>query len=137
MRHIVIVIPATAILAVAVLGAQTPSAQTAGERYSSVKVLREIPSSQIIPTMAFIANSLGVTCAHCHTTEYVSDEKPAKEKARAMIRLQRSINEQYYGGKQVVTCQTCHAGQVTPQATPNVDASGWNRVAAPVSADPL
>jgi len=76
--------------------------------------------------MAFISNSLGVTCAHCHTTAWESDEKPAKDAARKMIAMQRAINEAHYGGKQVVTCNTCHAGHVTTAATPDVASAGWN-----------
>jgi len=108
--------------------AQTPAPQlTAGARYASVKELRDIPATQIIPTMAFIANSLGVTCAHCHADDYASDEKPTKEKARAMIRMQRAINAEQFGGRLTVTCQTCHHGHVTPQAIPTVEDAGWNK----------
>lgn len=110
---------------------QAPAApQTAGDRYKSIQVLRDIPATQVIPTMAFIANSLGVTCAHCHGTEWESDEKPAKQKARDMLRLTQAINAAHYGGRTVVTCQTCHDGRVVPAATPRVEDAGWNRKAA-------
>jgi cytochrome c5 len=92
----------------------------------NIKVLQGTPSSQLIPVMAFMANSLGVTCGHCHGKEFASDEKPAKDAARKMIALQRAINAQHYGGKVVVTCNTCHAGRVLPAATPDVADSGWN-----------
>lgn len=125
----------TAVLTCPILGAQTPApAQTAGERYTSVRVLRDIPATQVIPTMAFIANSLGVTCAHCHAEDWASDEKPAKERARGMIRMQLAINAEQFGGRQVVTCQTCHNGRIVPRSTPSVDDAGWNRPAAPPSA---
>ena len=52
---------ASLILTVIAASMQTPAApQTAGERYKSVQVLRDIPSDLVIPTMAFMANSLGV-----------------------------------------------------------------------------
>src|SRR5687768_18320659 len=35
--------------------------------------------SQLIPIMTVMANSLGVTCAHCHEPAWESDAKPAKE----------------------------------------------------------
>lgn len=92
----------------------------------NIKVLQGVPSSQLIPSMAFMANSLGVTCAHCHAKEWESDEKPAKEAARKMITLQRAINDRHYGGKVVVTCNTCHQGLVIPPATPDVAHAGWN-----------
>lgn len=102
----------------------------------NIKVLQGLPSSQLIPVMAFMANSLGVTCGHCHTNEYDSDEKPAKQAARKMIAMQRAINEQYYGGKITVTCNSCHHGQVQPDATPEVADAGWNRVGAAAVVDP-
>lgn len=37
--------------------------QTAGERYKSVRELKDIPGSQVIEVMSVIAGSLGVTCA--------------------------------------------------------------------------
>jgi hypothetical protein len=50
-------------------------ATTANERLKSVRVLTDMPASL---TMAFIANALGVTCLHCPTDVYESDEKPLK-----------------------------------------------------------
>ena len=70
------------------------AAQTAGERYKSVRVLTDMPASQMIPTMAFISNSLGVTCLHCHTDVYESDEKPMKQKAREMITMMHLETEE-------------------------------------------
>src|SRR5882762_1844858 len=92
----------------------------------NIKVLQGLPSSQLIPVMAFMSNSLGVTCAHCHEKEWESDAKPAKESARKMIALQRAINEQQYGGKPTVTCNTCHHGQVKTAPTPDLADTGWN-----------
>src|SRR5688572_26924242 len=96
------------------------------ETKKNIKVLQGLPTSQLIPTMAFMANSLGVTCAHCHGRDWASDEKPAKNAARQMITLQRSINQSHYSGKLVVTCNTCHQGEVIPAATPDVASAGWN-----------
>jgi len=114
--------------------AQTP---TAGERYKSIRVLTDMPATSVIPTMAFISNSLGVTCLHCHTDAYESDEKPMKEKARQMIRMMRAINDTQFGGGRVVTCQTCHNGRAVPAATPPVANSGWNKRAEAIDSRPL
>ena len=100
----------------------------------NIKVLQGLPSSQLIPVMSFMANSLGVTCAHCHGKQFESDEKPAKAAARRMIQLQRSINDQHYEGKLTVTCNTCHQGHVLPPATPDVADAGWKRPPATPSA---
>ena len=103
----------------------------------NLKVLTDLPPAQLIPSMAFIANSLGVTCTHCHVGKtYELDDKPAKETARAHIRMTRAINEQNFGGKLVVTCNSCHQGHVTPIATPLVANAGWNQTAPPKLPDP-
>jgi hypothetical protein len=126
-----------AVIFTAVTTAQTPApAPLAGERYKSVRVLTDIPASSVIPTMAFISNSLGVTCAHCHTDVYESDDKPMKDKARQMIRMMRAINDTQFNGKRVVTCQTCHHGRAVPVSTPEVESAGWNK-GADVAEAPL
>jgi hypothetical protein len=115
------------ILALLLLLAATQQDLPVEQTKKNIKVLQGLPSSQLIPVMAFMSNSLGVTCAHCHNPKaYESDEKPAKQDARRMIALQRSINEQHYGGKLTVTCNTCHQGHVLTPATPDVANAGWN-----------
>jgi hypothetical protein len=125
-----------AILIAPFLAAQTPDLPVEQTK-KNIKVLTGVPSSQLIPTMAFMANSLGVTCAQCHGQVWESDEKPSKEAARRMIGLQRELNAKYYDGKTVVTCNTCHQGRVTPPATPDVANAGWNRTAPPPPVTPL
>jgi len=99
----------------------------------NIKVLQGLPSSQLIPVMAFMSNSLGVTCAYCHTKQWESDEKPAKAAARRMIAMQREINARNYDGKPAVTCNSCHRGSVGTMPMPDVAAAGWNaKPATPV-----
>lgn len=74
--------------------------------------------------------SLGVKCTYCHVGQegadfkdfdFVSDAKPAKNKARMMIKMVKEINTKYLAdfhddksqGIQV-NCQTCHSGKPTP-----------------------
>jgi len=99
----------------------------------NIKVLQGLPSSQLIPVMAFMSNSLGVTCGQCHTKEWESDEKPAKETARKMIAMERDINARNFDGKTVVTCNSCHQGHIRPNGVPSVVNSGWNHAAAPTT----
>jgi Photosynthetic reaction centre cytochrome C subunit len=96
----------------------------------NIKVLQGVPSSQLIPVMAFMSNSLGVTCAHCHGSQWESDEKAAKEVARKHIVLQRTLNEQQFGGELIVTCNTCHHGRAKPTSTPDVAHAGWQTAPA-------
>jgi hypothetical protein len=103
--------------------------QSAGERYKSVQVLKDIPAADVIPSMAVMAGSLGVTCAHCHGAEWVSDENPNKAKARQMIEMTRRVDREF-GGKGLITCNTCHQGHVVPPSVPLVGNAGWNKPAA-------
>lgn len=80
----------------------------------NIRVLHGLPTSQLIPVMAVMANSLGVTCAHCHTSEWESDDKPPKEAARRMIRMTLDANRVFYEAKTVITCNTCHRGATEP-----------------------
>ena len=104
------------------------------ETKKNIVVLKGVPSSQLIPIMAAMSNSLGVSCAYCHESAWESDAKPAKEAGRRMIRMTRAINDTHYGGKVVVSCNTCHQGGITPAQTPLVEYAGWNK--APSGAAP-
>ncbi len=95
----------------------------------NIKVLTGVPSSQLIPIMTVMANSLGVACTYCHETAWESDAKAPKEAARRMIRLTRAINDTHYAGKVAVTCNTCHNGSVSTVAVPRVADAGWNKPA--------
>ena len=110
------------------------NAQTAGEKYKSVRVLNDIPASRIIEVMSVIAGSLGVTCAHCHESEFESDAKPMKQKARDMLRLTKDVDATF-GGKGMITCNTCHQGKPVPPSFAPVEQAGWVRPkTAPVTA---
>ncbi|MDP1677476.1 MAG: c-type cytochrome [Bacteroidota bacterium] len=74
--------------------------------------------------------SLGVRCTYCHVGEegkdfkefdFVSDAKPAKNKARLMIKMVKNINTQFLTNLHddnspaiQVNCQTCHRGNALP-----------------------
>ncbi|HXA19078.1 MAG TPA: c-type cytochrome [Thermoanaerobaculia bacterium] len=103
----------------------------------NIKTLQGLSTSQLIPVMAFMSNSLGVTCGHCHAKEWESDEKAAKETARKMIAMEHDINARNFDGKTVVTCNSCHQGHIRPNGVPSVAYAGWNHAAAPQPAVPL
>jgi hypothetical protein len=77
--------------------------------------------------MAFMSNSLGVTCAHCHTDKWESDEKEAKDAARGMIVMMKDINDRHFAGEIGVTCNTCHQGHIRPSGVPLIANAGWNQ----------
>ena len=77
----------------------------------------------LLPTMHFIRASLGVRCDYCHVAEngkYKLDDKPAKIRAREMIIITRQINDTAFGGKQIITCNTCHRGSPKPVSIPSI-----------------
>ena len=101
---------------------QSPTIQrgkTAGETFKNIQVFTDLPESQLNDTMFFMKGSLGVSCTHCHVDydHLERDDKPAKHVARDMIRMVRALNESNFGGRNVITCNTCHRGQVRPSAS--------------------
>src|SRR5258706_14627175 len=86
-------------------------------------------TAQLLPAMRAFAAALGTNCGYCHvwtgaglpTNNYASDEKPAKDVARAMMRMAGTINETLAAaiqkaGDQLtrVQCMNCHPGAVVP-----------------------
>ena len=116
-----------ALLAVSTFAQNANNDKPVEETKKNIKVLKGMPTSQLIPVMAFMSNSLGVTCAHCHTKEWESDEIEAKDAARGMIAMVRDINERHFAGEQAITCNSCHQGHVRPPGVPNLADAGWNK----------
>ena len=116
-----------AALVVASAFAQENGDKPVEETKKNIKVLKGMPTSQLIPVMAFMSNSLGVTCAHCHTKEWESDDLEAKDAARGMIVMVRDINERHFAGEQAITCNSCHQGHIRPPGIPNLADAGWNK----------
>ena len=50
----------------------------------------------------------------------------AKQRARAMILMTRAINDANFGGRTMVTCQTCHHGATTPVSVPQIGSTVLN-----------
>jgi photosynthetic reaction center cytochrome c subunit len=102
--------------------AQIPAAaKTAEQHFKNIQVLKEIPAEQLIPTMQFISNSLGVECDFCHVEHHFDqDDKEEKRTARKMMLMQMTINKEGFGGKREVTCNTCHRGSEHPMAIPAI-----------------
>ncbi len=105
----------------------TPEDPPVEQTQKNIRVLHGLPTSQLIPVMAAMANSLGVTCAHCHTNDWESDDKPPKDAARRMIRMTLDTNRVFYEAKAVITCNTCHRGADLPVGVPRISDAGWNR----------
>ena len=118
------------LLGVALTFAQGPAgerAPMAEEVFKNVQILKGIPVDQFMGTMGFFSASLGLNCTDCHTEKSggdwarYADENPRKQTARRMMQMVSSVNQMYFGGRQVVTCNTCHRGTTQPNVMPSLD----------------
>src|SRR6185369_17880584 len=94
-----------------------------------------LPADQLIPSMQFMASSLGVHCDHCHVEHaFEKDDKKAKQQAREMIKMVTALNANSLSGTRGVTCYSCHRGSLVPKRTPVVQGEpAMQPVAAPVA----
>jgi photosynthetic reaction center cytochrome c subunit len=107
------------------------AAKTAAQQYKNVQVLKDIRADQLIPTMQFIASSLGVECNFCHVEhEMQKDDKKPKQIARKMIEMELAINKGHFKNEIEVTCYTCHRGSEHPVGTPMLSAEATKPAAA-------
>lgn len=104
-------------------------------------------TAQLLPAMRAFAAALGTNCGYCHvwtgpglpTNNYASDEKPAKEVARVMMRMATEVNNNLKAnikGKAAtditqVQCMTCHRGEAIPKLPPPAPPAGGAPAAAP------
>jgi photosynthetic reaction center cytochrome c subunit len=110
--------------------AATPP-KLAEEEYKNIQALKGIPADQVIPSMQFIAASLGVECEYCHVARaFEKDDKKPKLAARKMIGMMMAINRENFEGHREVTCYSCHRGSPDPVATPMITAEEPRREAA-------
>ncbi len=91
---------------------------------------KTITARELQQTMQGFTNNLGVRCTHCHvgeegkdfsTYDFPSDARPAKNKARTMVKMLDEINGKFLsevssnlGGSARAGCVTCHRGIPVP-----------------------
>ena len=124
------------LLSVAYVGGQAPqtgaptaaqSQMAADQVFKNVTVLKGIPVDEFMGTMGVFSAALGFSCEDCHTASsndwanYAKDVSPRKTMARQMVTMMQGINKQYFSGRQVVTCFTCHRGSNRPKVTASLD----------------
>lgn len=103
------------------------------QRAENLKVLpKDTPRDSVVQVMRGISMALGVRCTYCHVAtqdstgreqlQFAKDDKPAKEKARAMMRMVARINGELLptvpdrrNPPVNVTCVTCHRTMPVPQ----------------------
>jgi photosynthetic reaction center cytochrome c subunit len=91
-----------------------------------------MPRAQLLGTMKFFSQSLGVRCTFCHvgeegkplsTFDFAADTKAKKQTARAMLAMVTALNAKTLPDATglpdaKVTCFTCHRGSTKPLTAP-------------------
>jgi hypothetical protein len=120
-----------AITAAVLVGAGFIAAQTAAQDrplmsdqvFKNVQALKGIPVDDFLGTMGLMSAALQFDCSDCHvnagtdTVDWAADT-PRKRTARRMVNIVAAINKDHFGGRQVVTCWTCHRNRDRPLTTP-------------------
>ena len=113
------------------LAAQAPAPERsplAEDVFKNIQVLRGIPVDEFMGTMGVFSSSLGLNCTDCHgdasggSWDRYADDTPLKQMARRMMVMASTINKTNFGGRQVVTCNTCHRGTSKPNVMPSLNA---------------
>jgi len=107
-------------------GAQTQKPQLSEQVFKNVQVLRGISADEFLGTMGVFSAALGVSCENCHGAEttwagYATDASAMKQTTRRMVIMMQAINQANFGGRQLVTCMTCHRGAQAPMSTPSLN----------------
>ncbi|MEQ1885637.1 MAG: photosynthetic reaction center cytochrome c subunit family protein [Bryobacteraceae bacterium] len=127
------------VLILALLAAAPASAQTvkppatnqgkvlmAEDVFTNIQVLRGIPVNQFMETMGFMSAALGYNCTNCHGLDVLGNwpkyavDTPEKRQGRRMVQIVNTINKTLFGGREAVTCFTCHRGSPTPRVVPSL-----------------
>jgi hypothetical protein len=126
-----IVLPVSGIRLLALQGAGAAGTAVTGNQnvdtvFKNVQALKGITVDEFMGTMGLMSAALAFCCSDCHTnagTDLVrwEDDTPIKRTARRMVTMVQTINKQNFGGRQVVTCWTCHRGRDKPVLTPPLD----------------
>jgi len=100
----------------------------AEEVFKNVQVLKGIPADQFMGTMGVFSAALGMSCEDCHAANdskwenYAQDNSPRKQMARRMVGMMAVLNKNYFNGRQMVTCYSCHRGSDHPKVTASLAA---------------
>jgi hypothetical protein len=95
--------------------------ELAGSHFKNVKTasLKNLPESQFIDQMHYIAWSLNRSCEFCHVQgHFDADDKKEKRTARKMIDMAALIDQKNFEGHPEVRCFTCHEGHAHPLSHP-------------------
>jgi hypothetical protein len=94
--------------------------------FKNIQALKGISVDDFLQTMGLMTAALQFDCADCHTNagtnlvDWAADT-PRKVMARRMVNMVATINKTNFGGRQMVTCWTCHRNRDKPLITPTMD----------------
>ena len=98
----------------------------ADEVFKNVQILKGIPVDEFMGTMGFFSAALGLNCTDCHVDESggnwakYADDNDLKRTTRRMLQMVAALNRASFGGRQMVTCNTCHRGNRSPNVMPSL-----------------
>ena len=100
--------------------------QMAEEVFKNVQVLKGISVDDFMGTMGIMSAAVGFDCSECHTnagTDRVDWAADTQKKvvARKMVTMVGAINRENFGGRQMVTCWSCHHGRDRPSTSPSME----------------
>src|SRR5262245_18354522 len=100
----------------------------AEEVFKNIQVLKGISVDDFLGTMGIMTAALQFDCSDCHVgagTDRVdwAADTPRKRTARRMVNMVTTINRDNFGGRQLVTCWTCHRNRDKPLVTPIMEIS--------------
>ena len=117
------------LLGAGLAGAQQAAADKpllAEQVFKNVRALKGIPVDDFMETMGLMTAALQFDCSDCHvgagtdTVDWAADT-PRKIMARTMVNMVANINKNNFGGRQMVTCWTCHRNRDKPLVTPTLE----------------
>jgi hypothetical protein len=123
---------ATAVAVAAFIGALTTARVASQQKptlsdqvFKNVQVLKGIPVDEFLGTMGIMAAALQFDCSDCHVNAGTANvdwaaDTPRKIMARRMVTMVTAINQNNFGGRQLVTCWTCHRNRDKPLVTPTI-----------------
>jgi len=126
------ILSATALLLTCLPGVEMAKGQARGDMrpaeqvFKNIQALKGIPADEFMSTMGFFSASLGISCGDCHTAESggdwakYADDNDRKRRARGMIAMVNTMNKNFFAGRRVLTCYTCHRGSTSPETTPDL-----------------
>jgi photosynthetic reaction center cytochrome c subunit len=128
------ILAATGVTVFALMGTGLALAQSppqdkplmAEQVFKNIQALKGIPVDDFMETMGLMTAALQFDCSDCHEgagTDRVNwaADTPRKVIARGMVNMVATINKNNFGGRQAVTCWTCHRNRDKPLVTPTLE----------------